>query len=66
LDLPLVSVVENGDGPSHGKMDNGLYPVNVLCVGNIVVINVKDKGRLQMSKMKIARWKLLETLLLDY
>jgi hypothetical protein len=29
-------------------------------VGNIVVIDVKDRGRLQMSKINIARWRLLE------
>ena len=29
-------------------------------VRNFVVIDVKDKGRLQMSKIKIARWILLE------
>jgi hypothetical protein len=29
-------------------------------VGNIVVIEVKDRGRLHMSKIKIERWRLLE------
>jgi hypothetical protein len=35
-------------------------------VGNIVVIDVKDRGRLQMSKINIARWRLLEILFLDF
>jgi hypothetical protein len=35
-------------------------------VGNIVLIDVKDMGRLQMSKIKIAKWRFLEILVLDY
>ena len=35
-------------------------------VENIVVIDVKDRGRLHMSKIKIARWRLLEILFLDF
>jgi hypothetical protein len=35
-------------------------------VGNIVVIDVKDRERLQMSKIKIARWRLLAILFLDF
>jgi len=35
-------------------------------VGNIIVIDVKERGRLHMSKIKIARWKLPEILILDF
>jgi hypothetical protein len=35
-------------------------------VGNIIVIDVKERGRLQMSKKNIARWILLEILFLDF
>jgi hypothetical protein len=35
-------------------------------VGNIVFIDVKYMGRLQMSKINIARWRLLEILFLDF
>jgi hypothetical protein len=35
-------------------------------VGNIVVIDVKDRGRLWMYKINIARWRLLEILFLDF
>jgi hypothetical protein len=35
-------------------------------VENIVVIDVKYVKRLQMSKIKIARWILLEILFLDF
>jgi hypothetical protein len=45
-------------------------------VGNIVVIDVKDRGSLQMSKINItslqmskiniARWRLLKVLFLDF
>jgi hypothetical protein len=35
-------------------------------VGNIVFIDFKDRGRLQMSKINIARWRLLEILVLDF
>jgi len=45
-------------------------------IGNIVVIDIKDRGSykmskinitsLQMSKIKIAIWKLLKVLLLDF
>ena len=35
-------------------------------VVNIVVIDVKDRGRLLMSKINIARWRLLEILFLDF
>jgi hypothetical protein len=35
-------------------------------VGNIVFIDVKDRGRLHMSKINIARWRLLEILFLDF
>jgi hypothetical protein len=38
----------------------------VEIVGNIFVIDVKGRGRLYMSKINIARWRLLETLFLDY
>ena len=34
-------------------------------VVNIIVIDVKYRGRIQMSKINIARWRLLEILLLD-
>jgi hypothetical protein len=34
--------------------------------GNIFFIDVKDRGRLQMSKINIARWILLEILFLDF
>ena len=40
----------------------GSYPND----GNIVVIYVKGKGTLHMSKIKIARWILLEILFLDF
>jgi hypothetical protein len=33
--------------------------------GNIFFIDVKERGRLQMLKKNIARWRLLETLFLD-
>jgi hypothetical protein len=42
------------------------HSVTIVLVGNIVVIDVKDKGRLQMSEIKIARWRLLEILFLDF
>jgi hypothetical protein len=35
-------------------------------VGNIDVIYFKDRGRLHMSKINIARWILLEILFLDF
>jgi hypothetical protein len=35
-------------------------------IGSIVVIDVKDMGRLHMSKINIARWRLLEILFLDF
>jgi hypothetical protein len=35
-------------------------------VENIVFIDFKDKGILQMSKIKIARWRLLEILFLYF
>jgi hypothetical protein len=35
-------------------------------VGNIIVIDVRDKGRIHMSKINIARWRLLEILFLDF
>jgi len=34
-------------------------------VGNSVFIDVKDRGRIQMSKIKITRWRFLEILFLD-
>jgi len=34
----------------------------ILYVGNIIVTGVKDKGRLQMSKINFARRRLLEIL----
>jgi hypothetical protein len=35
-------------------------------VGNIVVIDFKNKGRIHMSKINIARWRLLEIWFLDF
>jgi hypothetical protein len=38
----------------------------VEIVGNIVFNNVKYRRILQMSKINIARWRLLEILVLDF
>jgi hypothetical protein len=35
-------------------------------VRNTIVIDVKDRGRIHMSKIKIAIWRLLEILFLDF
>jgi hypothetical protein len=35
-------------------------------IGNVVVIDVKDRARLQMSKIKITTWRLLEIMFLDF
>jgi hypothetical protein len=35
-------------------------------VGNSVFIDAKDRGRLQISKINIAIWRLLEILFLDF
>jgi hypothetical protein len=35
--------------------------VTATCL-NIVVIDVKERGRMHISKIKIVRWRLLETL----
>jgi hypothetical protein len=35
-------------------------------VGNIVVIDFKDRGRIQMSKIKITRWRFLEILFFNF
>jgi hypothetical protein len=35
-------------------------------IRNIIGIDAKYRGRLQMSKINIARWRLLEILFLDF
>jgi hypothetical protein len=37
-----------------------------LVVGNVFLIDVKDRGRINMSKINIAIWICLETSFLDY
>jgi hypothetical protein len=48
-------------------MKNHIVPKHniVLIFGNIVFIDFKDNGRLHMPKINIARWRLLEILLLE-
>jgi hypothetical protein len=44
----------------------GFHHLQREIVGNIVVIDVKNRRRLQMPKINIARWRLLEILFLDF
>jgi hypothetical protein len=38
----------------------------ITSIENIFIIDFKDRGRRHMSKIKIARWILLEILFLDF
>jgi hypothetical protein len=51
---------------SNLNVDQIIPLEGVGVVGNIVFIDDKYKGRLQMPKIKITRWRLLEILFLDF